>query len=207
MPDIHSYEPTAGHGLAHDPFNSIVGPRPIGWIATADAQGRHNLAPYSFFNAFNYVPPIIGFASVGWKDTVTNIQETGDFTWNLTTQHLAEAMNITSAPAARGQNEFLLAALTAAPSTLVKAPRVLESPVNFECRLTQLIQLTTQTGATVPTWLILGEVVMVHIDRALLKDGLYQSATSHPVLRWGGRGDYARIEPENVFELLRPTTA
>jgi flavin reductase (DIM6/NTAB) family NADH-FMN oxidoreductase RutF len=194
MPDTHSYEPTAGHGLAHDPFNSIVGPRPIGWISTADAQGRHNLAPYSFFNAFNYVPPIIGFASVGWKDTVTN-------------QPLAPAMNITSAPAIRGQNEFLLANLTAIPSTLVKAPRVLESPVTFECRLTQLIQLTTQSGATVPTWLILGEVVMVHIDRALLKDGIYQSATSHPVLRWGGRGDYARIEPENVFELLRPTKA
>ncbi len=69
----HYYEPRNGHGLPHDPFNAIVGPRPIGWISSQDAEGRHNLAPYSFFNAFNYVPPIIGFSSIGYKDTVRNI--------------------------------------------------------------------------------------------------------------------------------------
>ena len=71
---FHSYEPRSGHGLPHDPFNAIVGPRPIGWISTQNAAGALNLAPYSFFNAFNYVPPIVGFASIGYKDTVRNIE-------------------------------------------------------------------------------------------------------------------------------------
>ena len=80
---FHSYEPRQGHGLPHDPFNAIVGPRPIGWISTQSATGATNLAPYSFFNAFNYVPPIVGFASIGYKDTVRNVQATGEFVWNL----------------------------------------------------------------------------------------------------------------------------
>ncbi len=95
--DLHFYEPRAGHGLPHDPFNAIVGPRPIGWIATRSAAGVLNLAPYSFFNAFNYVPPIVGFASIGAKDTLANVRETGEFVWNLTTRPLAEAMNQTCA--------------------------------------------------------------------------------------------------------------
>ena len=99
--DTHFYEPEQGHRLAHDPFNSIVGPRPIGWISSRDGQGRLNLAPYSFFNAFNYTPPIIGFASIGHKDTVQNIEETGEFAWNLVTRPLAEAMNTTCAAAPR----------------------------------------------------------------------------------------------------------
>jgi flavin reductase (DIM6/NTAB) family NADH-FMN oxidoreductase RutF len=207
QPDAYAYEPANGHGLAHDPFNAIVGPRPIGWISTVDALGRRNLAPYSFFNAFNYTPPIVGFASVGWKDTVANVQETGDFVWNLTTAPVAAAMNVTSAPAVRGQDEFGLAKLTPVPGRLVKAPRVLESPVNFECRLTQLVQLTTQAGDAVETWLVLGEVVAVHIDRALLRDGTYQPVEADPVLRWGRAGDYARIRPENMFTMIRPRTA
>jgi flavin reductase (DIM6/NTAB) family NADH-FMN oxidoreductase RutF len=97
MADFHYYEPSQGHGLRHDPFNAIVGPRPIGWISSKDAKGHVNLAPYSFFNAFCYVPPIIGFSSIGWKDSVANIQETKEFTWNLVTKHIAEQMNMTSA--------------------------------------------------------------------------------------------------------------
>ena len=74
--DIHYYEPASGHGLKHDPFNAIVAPRPIGWISSRDAQGNINLAPYSFFNAFCYKPPIVGFSSTSWKDSVSNIEET-----------------------------------------------------------------------------------------------------------------------------------
>ena len=95
--NIHSYEPSQGHGLPHDPFNSIVGPRPIGWISTRSGSGSVNLAPYSFFNAFNYVPPIIGFCSIGYKDTVRNIEETKEFVWNLVTRPIAEAMNASCA--------------------------------------------------------------------------------------------------------------
>ena len=96
---IHFYEPAQGHGLPHDPFNAIVGPRPIGWIATRSGAGVLNLAPYSFFNAFNYTPPLIGFSSIGRKDTLRNIEQTGEFVWNLATRPLAEAMNISCAPA------------------------------------------------------------------------------------------------------------
>lgn len=207
QPDTHVYEPRSGHGLKHDPFNAIVGPRPIGWISTVDGQGRRNLAPYSFFNAFNYTPPIIGFSSIGWKDTVANVQETGEFVWNLATQPLAQAMNATSAPAPRGRDEFGLAGLTPAASRLVKAPRVLESPVNFECRLTQLVRLTTAAGAELSTWLALGEVVAVHIDQSLIRDGVYRAAEAAPILRWGGAGDYLRVRPEDVFKMARPTSA
>ena len=97
----HFYEPANGHGLRHDPLNAIVAPRPIGWISTVDAAGRRNLAPYSFFNGFNYVPPIIGFASIGRKDSLNNAEATGAFVWNLATRQLAEAMNATSATVPR----------------------------------------------------------------------------------------------------------
>ena len=162
--NAHIYEPARGHGLRHDPFNAIVGPRPIGWISSISAAGAVNLAPYSFFNAFNYVPPVIGFSSIGWKDTVANIAETGEFCWNLATRALAEPMNLPCAPAPAGVDEFDVAGLTHAPSRLVRPPRVLESPVNFECRLTQLIQLQGADGVKVDTWLVLGEVVAIHID-------------------------------------------
>ena len=95
----HFYEPRLGHGLPHDPFNASVGPRPIGWISSRDAQGRLNLAPYSFFNAFNYVPPIVGFASIGAKDTLRNIEETGEFVCNLATRDLAEEVGFKLAAA------------------------------------------------------------------------------------------------------------
>ena len=88
--DAHYYRTADGTGLPHDPFNAIVGPRPIGWISTRSEQGVHNLAPYSFFNGFNYRPPIVGFASIGWKDTVANINATENFVWNLATRELAD---------------------------------------------------------------------------------------------------------------------
>ena len=94
---FHFYEPRDGHGLPHDPFNAIVGPRPIGWISSCTTDGALNLAPYSFFNAFNYTPPIVGFSSVGYKDTVRNIEQTGEFAWNLVTRELVDAMNRSSA--------------------------------------------------------------------------------------------------------------
>jgi flavin reductase (DIM6/NTAB) family NADH-FMN oxidoreductase RutF len=202
--DEHYYEPEHGHRLPHDPFNAIVGPRPIGWISTRSAEGRLNLAPYSFFNAFNYRPPIVGFASTGWKDSVANIEATGEFGWNLATRDLAAPMNETSRMAAHDVDEFELAGLTPIPSRRIGAPRVQEARVSFECRLTQLIQLTSASGETVKTWLVLGEVVGVHIDCALLKDGVYQTAQAHPILRAGGPAAYAEITPEAIFHMDRP---
>jgi len=205
MTAIHSYDPKVGHGLKHDPLNAIVAPRPIGWISTISAAGVRNLAPYSFFNAFNYRPPIIGFSSTGWKDSVRNIEETGQFVWNLATRPLAEAVNASSATVPHAVDEFDLAGLTSAPSRRVTPPRVLESPVAFECHLTQLIRLTNAEGAPVDAWLTLGEVVMVHIDQALLVDGVYDTAAAEPILRGGGPADYFTVGEAQKFQMFRPT--
>ncbi|WP_438442066.1 flavin reductase family protein [Kluyvera georgiana] len=201
---MYFYQPSQGHGLPHDPLNAIVGPRPIGWISSVDAEGRYNLAPYSFFNCFNYHPPIIGFASSGWKDSVQNIVETKEFVWNLTTRSLAVAMNETSATLPHGDDEFTRAGLTAAPGRVVNVPRVAESPVNFECWLSQCIQLTGADGTAVDTWLVLGEVVGIHIDESLLENGIYQTARAQPVLRAGGPSAYYTIDESHRFDLIRP---
>src|SRR5512133_3291340 len=118
LDNSHFYEPRLGHGLPHDPFNAIVGPRPIGWISTHSTQGALNAAPYSFFNAFNYTPPIVGFSSIGYKDSVRNIEQTGESVWNLVTRPLAAAMNQTSAAVAPEVSEFALAGLTPLASRL-----------------------------------------------------------------------------------------
>jgi flavin reductase (DIM6/NTAB) family NADH-FMN oxidoreductase RutF len=202
--DIHTYEPRLGHGLPHDPFNAIVGPRPIGWISTQSAASALNLAPYSFFNAFNYVPPIVGFASIGDKDTLRNIEATGEFVWNLATRDLAEAMNQSCAAVPPEVSEFELAGLTPLASQKVRPPRVAESPVTFECRSTQILQLQGVDGEKVPTWLVLGEVVAVHIAKALLKDGVYDTAGAGHILRGGGPADYFTVGPEQLFRMRRP---
>lgn len=200
MTDFHSYAPADGHRLAHDPFNAIIAPRPIGWIASMSAEGKRNLAPYSFFNAFNYRPPIIGFASTGAKDTLANVRATGEFVWNLATRAQAEAMNATSAMT--DADEFALADLDTLTSTLVAPPRVAGSPVQFECRTTQIVRLTDHRGNEVDTWLVLGEVVQVHIDPALLDDGVYRTERARPILRGGGAGDY--FELGDRFDMRRP---
>jgi flavin reductase (DIM6/NTAB) family NADH-FMN oxidoreductase RutF len=202
--DFHFYEPAQGHGLPHDPFNAMVGPRPIGWISSHDAAGRLNLAPYSFFNAFNYTPPIVGFASIGAKDTLRNIRETREFGWNLATRPLAERMNASCAAVPPEVDEFELAGLTPVASRTIAVPRVAESPVSFECRLTQIVQLQGVDEAPVETWLVLGEVVGVHIARTLLKDGVYDTAAAEPILRAGGPADYFAITPDNRFRMFRP---
>lgn len=202
--DLYFYEPAKGHGLKHDPFNAIIAPRPIGWISSRDAKGHVNLAPYSFFNAFCYVPPIIGFSSTNWKDTVANIQQTGEFVWNLATMDLASHMNATAAHVAPEVDEFEVAGLTAVPGRLVNVPRVGESPVAFECKVSDVVRLKSADGKEADAWLTLGEVVAVHIDRAMIKDGVYQTAAARPIVRAGRRGDYFEIKPENMFEMVRP---
>ena len=202
--DLHYYEPRNGHGLKHDPFLAIIGPRPIGWISSRDARGNVNLAPYSFFNGFAYTPPIIGFSSTSWKDSVANIQETKEFVWNLATMDLAQQMNATSAHVAHDVSEFKIAGLTAVPGKLVNVPRVGESPVAFECKLSQIIQLQGADGNKAQAWLTLGEVVAVHIDKAFIKDGAYQTARARPIVRAGRRGDYFEIRPDAMFEMKRP---
>ena len=117
---------------------------------------------------------------------------------------LAKQMNATAAHVAHDVSEFKIAGLTAAPCKLVNVPRVAESPVAFECKLTQIIQLQGADGEKAQAWLTLGEVVAVHIDKALIKDGVYQTALARPIVRAGRRGDYFEIKPENMFEMIRP---
>jgi flavin reductase (DIM6/NTAB) family NADH-FMN oxidoreductase RutF len=202
--ESYFYEPAHGHGLAHDPLNAIVAPRPIGWIASRSRDGVLNLAPYSFFNLFCYRPPIVGFASTAWKDSVRNIQETGEFVWNLVTRPLAEAMNATSAVVAPEIDEFQLVGLTPTPSRLVSVPRVAESPVAFECRLTRVVDLAGADGTPANAWLTLGEVVGIHIDRRLIVDGLYDTVAARPVVRGGGPSEYFEITAAARFHMARP---
>lgn len=201
---MYSYDPSAGHGLAHDPLNSIVGPRPIGWMSTRADDGTLNLAPYSFFNLFNYRPPILAFASVGRKDSATNCAATKSFVWNLVTRPLAERMNVTSATLAPSIDEFAYAGLTPVASTRIDVPRVGESPVAFECVVTQQLQLEDARGGHVGAYMTFGEVVQIHIAAHLIIDGLYDLKGSQTILRAGRGGDYIEVEPGAFFEMPRP---
>ena len=204
MGDTHFYEPKDGHRLPHDPFKAIVAPRPIGWISTVDAEGRPNLAPYSFFNAFCDSPPVVGFSSGGRKNSQRNVEETGEFVVNLATRRQAEAMNRTSAALPHGVNEFEVAGLRAAPSRLVRPPRVADAPAALECRLLFVRPITDLDGKPTPYTLILGQVVGVHIDPDFLNEGLFDIAAAGTIARCGYRGDY--VEVTRVFEMLRPSS-
>lgn len=189
--------------LPHDPFKALIAPRPIGWVTTLSKSGAVNLAPYSFFNAFADRPPIIGFSSVGRKDSVTFVEETREFVWNMPTYDLRDAMNATSAPLPRGQSEFEHAHLPQVASRLVAPPRVAASPAALECKLIEVQQLKDMNGALVDNFLVLGQVVGVHIDERFIKDGIVDMAAMQPIARCGYM-DY--VIADHVFTLNRPMT-
>jgi flavin reductase (DIM6/NTAB) family NADH-FMN oxidoreductase RutF len=202
MTDVHFYEPARGHGLPYDPIKAIVAPRPIGWISTVDEQGVVNLAPYSFFNAFASRPPIIGFSSEKLSDSLANVRSTGEFVFNLATFDLAEAMNATSAAVGAEVDEMTLAGLEAAPCRIVRAPRVAASPASLECRVLSIQNLHDLDGAPTHAHLVLGQVVGVHIDKAFLTDGRFDTARAQPLARCGYLGDYAVVR--ELFDMRRP---
>lgn len=201
------YEPRNSHGLRHNPFNGLVVPRPIGWISSMDKDGQVNLAPYSFFNAVSYFPPQVMFCSTsphtvsdGPKDSVRNIQETGEFVHNLATWSLREQLNLTSIAAPHGVDEFDVASLTKLPSALVAPPRVAESPVHLECKLIKIVDLPfTQEGGC--NTVVFGEVVGVHIDDSVIVDGIVDIRKLDPIARLGYK-EYARVV--EVFSMDRP---
>lgn len=197
------YEPGARDKaiLPLDPFKALIAPRPIGWVSTINAAGAVNLAPYSFFNAFSERPPIIGFSSAGLKDSASFAQETGEFVWNMPTFGLRDAMNHTAAPLPPGRSEFDFAGLEMAPSVLVKPPRVKASPAALECVVIEVKRLTDRHGEPVNNWLVLGEVVGVHIDEAFIKDGVVDMAAMQPIARCGYE-DY--VVADRVFSMKRP---
>lgn len=189
------------HGLRHDPFKAIVAPRPIGWISTLDAEGRANLAPYSFFNAVSDNPHVVMFSSTGWKDSAANVEATGEFVCNLATWDLREQMNATSTPAEHGVSEFELAGLTPAECRIVKAPRVAETPIAMECKHLSTTRLKTIEGEEVDRWVVMGQVVGIHIDDAFIHDGMIDVTELKPLARLGYK-DYSVVE--SVFQMVRP---
>jgi flavin reductase (DIM6/NTAB) family NADH-FMN oxidoreductase RutF len=197
------YEPRNGHGLPHNPFNAIVTPRPIGWISTRGANGQDNLAPYSFFNAVAYVPPQVMFASTsakpdrdGTKDSVANIRETGVFCVNIVEFAMRDAMNATSGPWPREVDEFDHAALAREACQTIDAARVADAPAALECRMTQIIPLAGEAN-----FLVIGEVVGIHMRDDCLVDGMFDITRFRPLARCGYR-DYAVVN--EVFSLSRP---
>jgi flavin reductase (DIM6/NTAB) family NADH-FMN oxidoreductase RutF len=146
-------------------------PRPIGWISSIDPNGIPNLAPFSFFNAICPNPPHVLFCPMirgtdsRQKDTLCNVRATGEFVVNIATLSLAEAVNLSSAELLPGESEFELAGLELTPSMAVRAPRVAASPIHFECRMSQVIDIGDEPGGGS---VVIGSVVHLHVDESVL---------------------------------------
>ncbi len=188
-------------------LTGAIVPRPIGWISTVDAEGRPNLAPFSFFNGVGSNPPLLLFCPVTRasdhqpKDTLRNVRATGEFVVNIVTEDLAEAMNQTSAELPPEANEFKVAGLTPALSVAVRPPRVAESPVHFECRLYRIIDIGDWPGAGS---IVIGEIVHVHVrDDLLIGEDKIDVRRLRPIGRLAG-GLYCRVK--EIFKLQRPSS-
>jgi flavin reductase (DIM6/NTAB) family NADH-FMN oxidoreductase RutF len=192
------------HGLPHDPFKALIAPRPIGWISTISADGICNLAPYSFFNAISDRPHYVMFSSSTFKDSVRNVEQTGEFTCSLATWELRSHMNLSSAPVPPDVDEYPVAGLTAAKSKFVAPPRVKESPAAFECQYWRTIELPdVDAERKTGHYLVIGRVVGIYIDDRFLKDGIVDTGAMRPIARMGYM-DYAVVTPETVFNMNRP---
>ena len=193
------------HGLTHDPFKALVAPRPIGWISTVGTSGVVNLAPYSFFNAVSDAPPMVMFSSSGRKDTLRNVEATGEFTCSIATDALVDAMNLSSATVAHDVSEFALTGLTPAPSLVVAPPRGAESPAALECRVWKTLPLPGGEGDRAHV-VVFGTVVAIYVDDRVVRDGLVDTAGMRPLARMGYM-DYAVVARETTFTLNRPQVA
>ena len=196
------YDPRSEpHGLAHDPTTCLVVPRPIGWITTISPAGVVNLAPYSFFNMIASHPPFVLFASNSRKHTQNHAQRGGEFVFNLATYDLRTEMNISAGDYPEDVSEPELAKLVMAPSRKVKPPRVARSPIALECVYSQTVRLTSSNGKTHSYEMVIGEVINVHIDDAVIVDGLIDMARIRAIGRLGYRGDYTVVD--NIFFMGR----
>jgi flavin reductase (DIM6/NTAB) family NADH-FMN oxidoreductase RutF len=203
------YEPSADPRalpLPIDPFKSLVVPRPIGWVTSLSPEGIVNLAPFRFFNAIGDAPPCVAFAPQGSKpdrpikDTLANVAAIGEFVCNLATYALREKMNLTWARLPTGVDEMHASGLTPAPSRLVRPPRVAESPAQLECRLLQILDLPTWDPAERQA-LVIGQVIGIHIDDRLIKDGRVDIVDARPIARLG-YSLYATVD--SSFRMPRP---
>ena len=194
------------HGFKHSPFKSCVVPRPIGWISTLSRNGVANLAPFSQFQNITYDPPIVMIAanqntSGRRKDTVVNVEATGEFVWNMATYDLRDAVNLSSREFPPEVDEFEAAGLEKAPSLLVRPPRVAASPVQFECRYLQTVRVPGN-GEMGSADIVLGRVVQIHIrDDVLTPDGRLDIPRIKPLARLGYY-NYTYVDKQ--FEMLPP---
>ena len=189
------------HGLPHDPFKAIVSPRPIGWIGTRGKDGSVNLAPYSYFNAVSDNPKTVMFSSSGRKDSLRNAEETGVFTTSMVSRALAEKMNLSSIDAPYGDSEFAFAGLAMAEGRVVDAPYVAEAFAALECRVTTIFEVKSLEGKPSGSFVVMGQVMGIHIDEAALTNGLLDMAVAAPVARMGYL-DYT--EASQTFQMRRP---
>ena len=200
------YEPDkADHGLPHDPLKALVVPRPIAWISTIDQRGRVNLAPYSFFNLVAGDPPCVMFASSSRvdgarKDSHLNAERTGEFVINIASGEQIDAMMTTSLDFPPGHSEFREAGLATLPSVLVRPPRVARAPAHLECRYLKTVDLPSNDPKHINS-MILGTVVAVHIDDAIIVDGRVSIERLRPVGRLGYR-DYAVVHDGFAKEVV-----
>jgi flavin reductase (DIM6/NTAB) family NADH-FMN oxidoreductase RutF len=189
------------HGLPHDPFKGLEVPRPIGWISSLDRDGRANLAPYSYFNAISDHPHLVMFSSGGRKDSLTNIERTGEFVCNLAAWDLRHRMNASSVAASPEVSEFDVAGLQMAPSIKVRPPRVAAAPAALECRYVETVKLTDADGVPSSYHMVIGQVIGIHITDAAIVGGIVDVTRLRPVARLGYR-EYAVVT--EAFEMNRP---
>lgn len=188
------YDPSRNdHGLARNPFTSLVVPRPIGWISTINPAGKVNLAPYSYFNAVSNRPPMIMFASTEPKDSRHNAEVTGEFVASLATFDLREEMGRSSEPIGRHESEPELIGLEMAPSRSVRTPRVAAAWAALECRYHQTVVLQDRNGAALSSSIVIGEVTGVYIDDRLIAGGRVDITRARPIGRLGYR-DYVSVD-------------
>ena len=188
------YEPKNGHGLPHNPFKAIVAPRPIGWISTRGAMGD-NLAPYSFFNALTDAPPQVMFAGA-LADSIHTARQPGGSAVNMVAEAAMATMNATSKALSLGQDEFGFAGVAKAECHSIDCPRVADAPATLECRMSHVLQLQGEDN-----WMVIGQVVGVHLRDGCLTGGMLDIHRFHPVARMGYH-DYAIVR--EVVELKRP---
>jgi flavin reductase (DIM6/NTAB) family NADH-FMN oxidoreductase RutF len=201
------YEPDNNdHGLPYNPVKACVVPRPIGWITTVDGAGKVNAAPFSFFNVLSYDPPFCLFSAGGHvddeeeKDSVRNVKETGEFVYNMATWDQRDAMSETGMIIDRAADELAATGLEPLPSNIVKAPRIKGSPVQFECKLQEIVVLPGHTKSHIHH-VVFGRVVGVHVDDAAInKDGLLDMDRIRPIARLGYK-DYCWVDSSNMFQM------
>jgi flavin reductase (DIM6/NTAB) family NADH-FMN oxidoreductase RutF len=180
-------------------LTGLVVPRPIGWIGTRRPDGSYNLAPFSFFNVVSVDPPVVVFSAGSHsdrpKDSASLAVETGEFSVNIVSEAVVEAMVLTSGTYSAADDEFAIAGLTAVPGIRIAAPLVAESPANLECRVRQVIDIEEKTKV------ILGDVVAIHVEGSVLDGARVDNDTLRAVGRMAGA---SYVDTRRRFEVNRP---